>query len=59
MNILEHYIKEVHEVKEFDKVPGMIEVDVTCTCYGTKRRMKYITGKKQWQKDTERGYFMA
>ena len=59
MNILEHYIKEVHEIKEFINYPGMIEIDVTCTCYGTKQRVKHRTNKIQWQKDVERGYFMA
>lgn len=59
MNLLEHYIKEIHSIKEFEKYPDMIEVDVTCYCYGSIQRVKHSTDKKQWQIDLEKGYFMA
>ncbi len=59
MNLLEHYIKEVHEIKEFEKCPDMIEVDVTCDCWGNIQRTKHFTNKKQWKIDLEKGYFMA
>lgn len=59
MNLLEHYIVRIHEVKEFEKYPDMIEVDVTCDCYGSKQRVKHITDREQWQKDIKNGYFMA
>ena len=59
MNILENYILEVHGIKEFEKYPNMIEVDVTRDCWGDIQRTKHITSKEQWQKDLKNGYFMA
>ena len=59
MNLLEHYIKEIHETKEFEKYPDLMEIDVTCNCYGSIQRVKHLTDKKQWQIDLENGYFMA
>lgn len=59
MNILEHYIKEVHSIKEIEKYPDMIEVDVTYNCYGSIQRTIHLTNKEQWKKDLEKGYFMA
>jgi hypothetical protein len=59
VNLLEHYIVRIHEGKEFEKYPDMIEVDVTCNCYGSTQRVKHLTDKKQWQIDLKNGYFMA
>ena len=59
MNLLEHYIKEVHGIKESSARPEWIEVDVTTDCWGDVRRTTHITTKKQWEQDLERGYFMA
>lgn len=59
MNLLEHYIIEVHNVKEYKKYPNMLEVEVTYDCYGDIKRDKHITSKEQWEKDIENGYFMA
>lgn len=59
MNVLEHYIKEVHGIKELEKYPDVIEVDVTCNCWGSIQRVKHLTDKKQWKTDLENGYFMA
>ena len=58
MNVLEHYIKEVHGIKEFEKHPDIIEVDVTCDCWGNIQRIKHLTDKKQWEIDLENGYFL-
>lgn len=59
MNLLENYIKEVHGIRESEKYPDVIEVDVTCDCYGSIRRTRHLTNKEQWEKDLEKGYFMA
>ena len=59
MNLLEHYIEEIHSIKEFEKYPDMIEVDVTCDCWGSIQRTRHLTNKKQWKIDIENGYFMA
>jgi hypothetical protein len=59
VNLLDHYIKEIHGIKEIEKHPDMIEVDVTYNCWGSIHRTKHFTSKKQWQKDLENGYFKA
>jgi hypothetical protein len=59
MNLLEHFIIEVHEIKEFDDYPNIVEVDVTTDCYGAITRTKDCFSKEEWQKAVERGYFLA
>jgi hypothetical protein len=59
LNLLEHYIKEIHSEKEIDDYPNMIEVDVTSNCWGSVQRSKHITSKVQWQIDVEKGYYLA
>ena len=59
MNLLEHYIIEVHDVVEFTAVPGMIKVDLTYDCYGTIQRGKHITSKEEWEKELAKGYYLA
>ena len=52
-----HYIVRVHEIKEFDDYPNIIEVDVTTKCYGVMIRTTQFFSKEQWQKAVEQGYF--
>lgn len=59
MNLLEHYIKEIHGIEYPKKYPDLIVIDVTFDCYGNIKRDEYITTKDQWEKDVERGYFLA
>ena len=59
MNLLEHYILEVHDVVEFTAVPGMIKVDLTYDCYGTIQRDKHITSKDLWEKELAQGYYLG
>lgn len=59
MNILEHYIKEVHSIREVPAHPKMIIVDVTCDCWGSISRTSHITDKEEWAKSVERGYFLG
>jgi hypothetical protein len=57
MNLLEHYILEIHEI-----IPGpedAIIVIVTCDCYGRVEKIKHPTTRSQWDEDVKRGYFMA
>ena len=57
MNLLEHYIIEVHEI-----IPGpddAIIVIVTCDCYGIVEKTQHSTTRPQWDSDVKRGYFMA
>lgn len=59
MNLLEHYIIEVHDVIEYTAVPGMIKVDVTYDCYGTIQRGTHITSKALWEEALNKGYYLA
>ena len=69
MNLLEHYIKEIHNVEDASdkyekairhkpKVP-LYEVDVTVDCYGVVDRLKKITTKSALEKANKKGYFLA
>ena len=59
MNLVKHYIKEIHGIKHPEKYPDLIVVDVTFDCYGIVKRAEHITRKEQWKKDVELGYFLA
>ena len=59
MNLVKHYIKEIHGIKQLGKYPDYIVVDLTFDCYGIVERGEYTTRKDQWEKDVERGYFLA
>ena len=59
MNLLEHYIKEIHGIEYSKKYPDLIVIDVTSDCYGCVKREERITTKDQWGKDVELGYFLA
>ena len=59
MNLLEHYIKEIHNVQDVsDKYEKAIrhkpkeplyEVDITVDCYGVVERMKKIMSKSEFE----------
>ena len=69
MNLLEHYIKEIHSVQDVsDKYEKAIrqkpkeplyEVDVTVDCYGVVERMKKIMSKSALEQAKKQGYFLA
>lgn len=66
MNLLEHYIKEVHSVKECNEewtkeFPGecFVEVDMTYDCYGCIERRTHTFKISMWEQVKEQGYFMA
>ena len=69
MNLLEHYIKEIHNVHDVsDKYEKAIrqkpkeplyEVDVTVDCYGVVERMKKIMSKSDLEQAKKQGYFLA
>ena len=50
MNLVEHYIKEIHGIKEYPRDPKYIIVDVTCNCYGVIERKEHFTTKDEWEK---------
>lgn len=69
MNMLEHYIEEVHHVKDvtkqYEKSTGdtpkdpVLEVDVTYNCYGAVERSTRHFYKTEWEEAEKNGYFMG
>lgn len=69
MNLLEHYIKEIHNVEDVsDKYETAIrhkpkeplyEVDITVDCYGVVERMRKIMSKSALEQAKKHGYFLA
>lgn len=66
MNLLEHYIIEVHSIVDLThKVTCIksdtkyLEVDVSYDCYGIVERNKLILTQDEWDYILERGYFMG
>ena len=69
MNLLEHYIKEIHNVEDvsdkFERATDckpkepLYEVDVTIACYGVVERMRKIMSKSEFEQAKKQGYFLA
>ena len=69
MNLLEHYIKEIHNVQDvsdkYEKAIGhkpkepLYEVDITVDCYGVVERMRRIMSKSDFEQAKKQGYFLA
>lgn len=57
MNILKHYIKEIHSVEELSN--GLIKVNLTVDCYGSVREIETQFPKDKWKEVKEQGYYMA
>ena len=69
MNLLEHYIKEIHSVQDvsdkFARATGrkpkepLYEVDITVDCYGVVERKREIMSKSDFEQTKKQGYFLA
>ena len=69
MNLLEHYIKDIHSVQDisdkFVRTTGsklkepLYEVDVTVDCYGVVERMRKFMSKSEFEQAKKQGYFLA
>ena len=69
MNLLEHYIKEIHNVQdvsdkyvratESELKEPLYEVDVTVDCYGVVERTRKIMSKSALEQAKKQGYFLA
>ena len=69
MNLLEHYIKEVHSIDDvtnkFEQKNGyppnepLLKVDLTYDCYGVTERDTRHFFKSEWETAIVKGYFMA
>ena len=69
MNLLEHYIKEIHNVQDvsdkFVRATGskpkepLYEVDVTVDCCGVVERKRRFMDKSEFEQAKKQGYFLA
>ena len=69
MNLLEHYIKEIHSVQDvsdkFARATGrkpeepLYEVDITADCYGVVERKRGFMSKSEFEQAKKQGYFLA
>lgn len=60
MNLLEHYIQEIHhtELKHINNW-DLVEVDLTYDCYGITERKIKLFWPEEWEEIKTKGYFMA
>ena len=60
MNLVEHYIIEIYDVKEnkYGSEKYLI-VDLQYNCYGTIKREKRVFTKEGFEEAKQQGYFMA
>lgn len=67
MNLLEHYIKEIHSIRDVTeeyakrghKPPEpLLEVDLTAVCYGIEERKKKQFWKSHFEMAKARGYYI-
>ena len=69
MNVLEHYIIEVHVVKDITALyesktceqakEPLLEVTMLIDCYGSKSDVRKHFYKSEWERVKEQGYYMA
>lgn len=66
MNILEHYIKEIHSVEPYEESwtkdfpqKKFVKVDFTHDCHGSVRRTTVVFDTDEWEEVRKQGYFMA
>lgn len=66
MNLLEHYIKEIHRVEDVsseytEELFGepLYKVDLTIDCYGKIERIAKYFFMTEWERVRIQGYFMA
>lgn len=68
MNLLEHYIKEIHSVTDiteeyakrgYKSPEPLLEVDMTVNCYGVIERKKKQFLKSDFELAKAMGYYMS
>lgn len=64
MNILEHYIVEIHSVVAYEEDwtekfgKEFVQIDVTTNCHGHSERRSRIITEEELNEAKEKGYFM-
>lgn len=56
MNLLEHYILEIHSEEVYE---DLVIADVTINCYGRKERKKHVETRKNWEREKKQGWYLA
>ena len=59
MNLLEHYIKEIHSVTESKAHKDMLIIELTYDCYGYQSTTLHYTTKEEWEQEKKQGYYLA
>ena len=69
MNVLEHYIKEIHSVTDitnkftehcgYEPSEPLLKVDLTYNCYGITKRDNMTFWKSNFERAKKQGYFTA
>ena len=61
MNLLEHYIEEIHSVQKIERKWGVVILaDLTVNCYGVISRTTTTFGSvNEWERIKKQGYYMA
>lgn len=69
MNVLEHFIKEIHSVRDIteefkqhsrcEPAEPLLQVDLTYDCYGIITRETKTFWKSDFERANKEGYFMA
>ena len=63
MNILEHYVKEIHSIEcvemPFETDEKWVKVNFTVDCYGRINRTELVITISEWHEICENGYYMA
>lgn len=63
MNMVEHYILEVFSVETIPHKDWMdcewVRVSMMVNCYGVREKKEYVNTREGFERDMERGYYMA
>lgn len=63
MNLLEHYIVEIHSVEKAKQEEWMdgtyVKVDLTRDCYGNEKRQVNVYPLSYWKEIKSKGYYMG
>lgn len=57
MTNTKQYIERVNTIREIEGYDSLVGVDVTCECNGSKRRIRRVMSRTEWDEVAERGYF--
>ena len=59
MNLVEHYIVEIHRILVPEEYPHMVKVDLTYNCHGSVQRGWHTTWATTWLQELAQGYYLG